>query len=63
MLAHGRRDGYAFRDHESDRVDSDGDGTGSQACTCLVQGGSSIVVTTGARHDGKGVGSKVCMRQ
>lgn len=63
MLAHGRRYCDTFRDHESYRVDSDGNRSRSQAGSRFVQRGSDIVLATVARHGGRGVVSKVRMRR
>jgi len=55
MLAHGRRDRYAFCDHESDGVDGDGDGAWTEARDRLLQGRRGIVFAADARHGGREV--------
>lgn len=63
MLAHGRRDGYTFCDHEGYGVHSHGNGSRAQARSRLVERRRSIVVTAVARHGDKDVVSRLCMRQ
>jgi hypothetical protein len=63
MLAHGRRDGNTFGDHESYGVDRDGNGASGQARSRFVQSRSRIVFASNARHGGGDVVAAVRMRQ